>query len=511
MVSLITKSDQAEALDAAVRGDFAGRNPKPAKYGATRARGYMDCPRTYFWSYVVGYESPPSAAQADGTAVHSILEKYLRHGTRPEGRSRLENIALSGLEYLPRPGTHGLQVEQDFSVPWQLSSGAEIAVTGQMDFYVEANGGKRFTLGDHKTTIDLKYAKSPRELENDVQANLYAAILFDRFPSADFADLFWVFYQKKPPYIARPVPGTISRAQAASFVASEIEPAFEGMHALARDKPRLADVPLNRKHCDNYGGCFYKNLCWSKKAIESAPSNLVTIGATKSAAPVKGEVGNMGILAKQHGSNGATAVPQFVQSGRIDKNTILARAEQIKAKHQATDVNPPPSDPVPADYEEEAVVSAPVVAPAEAPKKARGRPRKDAPAGAEALVEQVAQQVEQAFATKTHTGSRRAPGYNPDHSYWLLIGATATRGVSSTLDVDSLVGAAQANAAEANGLEHYRKGGAYAILEWSFAKWLEENALKGVVRVPRALSPAARDVIGLLRAHADLVIEGEGA
>ena len=106
------------------------------------------------------------------------------------------------------------------------------------------------------------------------------------------------------------------------------------------------------------------------------------------------------------------------------------------------------------------------------------------------------------------TGSRTAPGYNPKHDFWLFVGARPAKGFDApTAYVEEILGAAQAKAAASIGSDHYRAGSNnYGVLEAAFATWLEENALAGAVIVDPS-SIVARDVIGLLRAHAAVVVE----
>ncbi len=109
---------------------------------------------------------------------------------------------------------------------------------------------------------------------------------------------------------------------------------------------------------------------------------------------------------------------------------------------------------------------------------------------------------------KPGAAGRTTPGYNPEHNFWLFVGCAPTRGFDgAAVDIEQIIGAAQQDGAARNGKDHYREGSSYGLLEACFAKWLEENPLVGLIVVSDSTTLAARDVIGLLRAHAATVID----
>lgn len=211
-----------------------------------------------------------------------------------------------------------------------------------------------------------------------------------------------------------------------------------------------------------------------------------------------------------------------VLSGRFTKDAIAAK---VAATGAGAAVNPPPPPPVeapPEKYEFSAAALAAEAAkaepPAEKPKRTRKSP-KVIDAEAAAIVAEASAALNQMLATppspgeetpRTPAGSRRAPGGNPEHSYWLTVGVDITKGSTMVaINADDLIGAAQANAMMMTSKEHFRlEYGGHGLLETAFTNWMERNAIQGVVRVPKGqMSPGVADVIGLLRAHAAMVFE----
>lgn len=163
----------------------------------------------------------------------------------------------------------------------------------------------------------------------------------------------------------------------------------------------------------------------------------------------------------------------------LDEGEEEATDEQTEEEEEEVAAAPPPRKPAPA--------------PAKKPK----------PAPVETEEEE-----EAPASRKPGRAGRVTPGYNAEHNFWLFVGCGPTRGFDGqAVDVEQIIGAAQQDGASRNGKDHYREGSSYGLLEACFAKWLEENALVGLIVVSDPTTLAARDVIGLLRAHAATVID----
>lgn len=193
-----------------------------------------------------------------GTAVHSALEAWLINGTALDLTSEVGQIAAAGIQHLPRPGL--CSIESSFSFETGTAR-----YTGRRDMrFRDTSEGPRAVdvlevIGDHKTTGDLKWAKTPEDLKTDPQGVIYAMSVFKEEPRAKDCELRWVYYRTKKPYKSHRVSlvvtyeETIERMKGIDATALEMSTFGE--------KPDPLTVPPTHTACDAYGGCPYQNEC----------------------------------------------------------------------------------------------------------------------------------------------------------------------------------------------------------------------------------------------------------
>ena len=224
------------------------------RLSASQIETFTNCRRKWGWRYLDGIEEPPNPAAEKGRAVHAVLEQYLSGG-QIDFTTEIGYIAASGLEHLPKPGTPGLLVEQEFH--FEGPSGH--TYLGYKD--LEEPG----IVTDHKTTSDLRWQKTAEELRDDIQATLYAVDYFRKHPEEPHVGLRWVYYQTKNTkksavtHIRVAQPETWQRFLAIEQIAKQ-------MHEVSQDKPdgtpvRALDLPANINHCSAYGGCPHQGRC----------------------------------------------------------------------------------------------------------------------------------------------------------------------------------------------------------------------------------------------------------
>lgn len=212
---------------------------------------YDQCNRRWAWENIAGFRSPPTRSQILGTRVHAVLEAYLRHGTPPNRKTLEGRIALKGLACLPPPGVGS--VEKQF----YLTTRRGLHYTGIAD-WIGWNPQLGAMVIDHKTTSSMIWAKTPEELEYDVQALLYAtfaciSMLVDR------VTLRWNYVQTNAKD-ARVVELTLHLAQIIErFPIVEARAAEMTAHRKKRTHPlRVLPNPLA---CANFGGCPHQARC----------------------------------------------------------------------------------------------------------------------------------------------------------------------------------------------------------------------------------------------------------
>ena len=143
---------------------------KKLKISASQVNKIRQCKRAYAFEYNEGLRPPSSVKQQFGTDVHEHLEKWISESKIPDDMpaGRLAKMAITK-EVIPAPDT-GLLVEQQFVFPWDDN----IDVGGFVDLEIPPGADGVPTVIDYKTTSDLRWAKSPLQLEQDPQAVIYA-------------------------------------------------------------------------------------------------------------------------------------------------------------------------------------------------------------------------------------------------------------------------------------------------------------------------------------------------
>lgn len=230
---------------------------------ATQVQLFRDCQRKWAFRYLRKLSTPQHPSAALGTEVDDTqLQPLLRDG-RPLDLTRDSGyIALSGLEYLPSGAGH--EVQKHFVLPSPASGGA-FAFQGYIDLWLpDASAMPGLAPGapcvcDFKTTSDLKWAKSEKALETDVQGQLYAtAALVET--KAPYVNLAWVYFQTRGPRRARRVHLRVYPDHALEQFKAIEATALEMWAARQADADPLSLTPTPEM-CWAYGGCPYRDKC----------------------------------------------------------------------------------------------------------------------------------------------------------------------------------------------------------------------------------------------------------
>lgn len=217
-----------------------------------------DCLRKWAFQRILKLRSPPGQGAIKGQKYHKIAERFYK-GHPVDQTDRLGQVLVRALEVLPLPGTAGLEVE----APFQLDLGDGIALRGIKDLRIRAayRGGLPY-VGDHKTTSDLQWAKSPEALLVDDQAVAYG---YEEMceSGAEACDLQWTFVEVRdtgPIRPARPVwvQLTRNRAEAHMVRVKELAVHLKELHLAGVDPLSLKPSP---DACSKYGGCPFRDRC----------------------------------------------------------------------------------------------------------------------------------------------------------------------------------------------------------------------------------------------------------
>jgi hypothetical protein len=273
--------------------EMASLGPRPAlRLSATSYGSFDRCSRRWGFTFNEGFEEE-SGATGLGTRVHSILEEYLTKGTAPDLSETFRKldyrkldatgaptvytyypgqIAQAGLSLWPPPGV--VQCETYFNVRTQ-----SVTWEGQIDVAYRDTKRHLPVVGDHKTTVDKKWAKTPEVLATDPQGVLYPhalsrGVLYTEendepraLPNSIRDSLRgdgtvlnrWVYYLTKLGKYDAWVTEYLSTPQARQPTLDKMDAAGVLMARAYEDwTPALAMEP-NPEACNDFGGCPHKN------------------------------------------------------------------------------------------------------------------------------------------------------------------------------------------------------------------------------------------------------------
>jgi hypothetical protein len=222
-------------------------------YSPSQIETWLDCSRKWGWKYIDKIDGPSNPSAEWGTKAHEMLEKWLRHG-QPLDFTTDHDMAsrvATAIEFLPDPGT---------CVP-EIAFNVEINGlhwVGRMDYIHTVNA--YVAIGDHKTTSSIaRWGKSEETLRTDVQANVYAKIIF-LFWNVDQFTAQWEYIQSKGPKLTVPRSLVMYRHEVEARFA-EIEEIAQEIETTRKGITTAAQLPPNPASCSKYGGCPYQHLC----------------------------------------------------------------------------------------------------------------------------------------------------------------------------------------------------------------------------------------------------------
>lgn len=183
-------------------------------------------------------------------------------------------------------------------------------LTGRVD-YIFTPPNDIPTIGDHKTTSNIHYAK--KDLSQDIQATIYAydAMVLLQTPKVR---LKWGYVQTRKPYITRPIEHVAESAQVVERMKHIVEDHLVPMSRLLHlKKQKGVDVDSGQittvvqtvtptpAHCEAFGGCPYRAHCTDIGAGERIRSLMGT--------PTSGSAGVESLMARLKKSSGDNPPP----------------------------------------------------------------------------------------------------------------------------------------------------------------------------------------------------------
>jgi hypothetical protein len=222
------------------------------------------CERIIGFEYVEDLKAPATEKMLFGKNVHKQLEKWLSKGVVPD-KSSEGRVADQGIQcgWLPVPSDE-LLVECKFEIPFHERT----ALIGYIDCVIPPLNGEVPVVIDHKSTSDLRWAKTSDQLVTDPQALIYCAWAALEYKTT-IVKARWIYYAASNPARGARKPRGAKPVELALDVASTN---FQTSWALLEaDVMRIVDIrgrgvkglelDPSPESCGAYGGCFYRDRC----------------------------------------------------------------------------------------------------------------------------------------------------------------------------------------------------------------------------------------------------------
>jgi len=224
---------------------------KPLTYvSASQIQMFIDCPRKWYLTYVLGMKQPATAAQILGTAIHTEAENYLKFQIEPDVSTKAGLIFSRGISLLPEPKQ--CVVEHGFET---TIGGSPIPIKGFIDVYYQTDD--EFVVLDHKTSSSKQWIKSEAELAINPQLITYAAYAFENLWDGDTVTVSHVYYGTKQNFSERV--DVLLQREFVFQVWADLVLSIEKM--LKCHSETENNVRQNLISSSNYGGCEFRSRC----------------------------------------------------------------------------------------------------------------------------------------------------------------------------------------------------------------------------------------------------------
>lgn len=236
-------------------------------FSASQVDTFRRCHHRWGLRYLDGVTEPTPPGAAKGTAMHSVLERMLGTGRLVAGELTVSgvldaaeceqwDVAKRGLHLLPSPQDVAPgEIEREFEFEYR-----GVTWRGRIDLS-RMRAGETPKVWDHKSTSDMRWAKRPEELRDDLQAALYAKVGMLE-TGADTCELQWTYFPRPAKQKPAAVRLTVMHDEVDRVLDAATEDALE-MHAAKTAGKKAEDLARNWNACSAYGGCPHRSRCGS--------------------------------------------------------------------------------------------------------------------------------------------------------------------------------------------------------------------------------------------------------
>lgn len=225
------------------------------RLSASQIESFWRCPRRW-WYERNRPRGPQHPAAAYGERVHDVLQSWHERGIAPDLGTAEGRTAVAGLDKQPPP----LKAQAEFKFVFDHGP---IRYNGRIDLAFGYRARRSVTVADHKTTSDLRYAKSTEDLADDAQRIIYAHYAATTYGVAEVTAR-WIYYQRETDR-RNPRSLVVEFSESAAQIADR----FADLHVRkslpivdARAK-HPNDLPRHWDACSLYppNGCPYREEC----------------------------------------------------------------------------------------------------------------------------------------------------------------------------------------------------------------------------------------------------------
>lgn len=307
-------------------------------YSPSQVESFRGCQRKWVFKSMLGIYTEQGRGAKLGDEVHKQLETYLKGGvldfTHESGYIAAELVPL-----LPDPATEDVQAERKMGFEFK-----GFLWVGKVDWTWKKKDGT-VVIGDHKSTSNINYAKTSRDLATDVQAMAYAydAMALHETPEIS---LCWDYVQTKKPYKtlistydaeSKYVVEQMKRITEESLVPMSRLLRFKrqkGVATSSEDVMRVvSEVPPSPLECEAYGGCPYRANCTDIGAATRIKSIMKNEGKEGMFSKLK-EKREKTVAAAEGINPPEVEAPPAEDKAVLDELTALGQAEEAKVEEK---------------------------------------------------------------------------------------------------------------------------------------------------------------------------------
>lgn len=277
------------------------RKKRLIQTSASQMETFNLCKRKWWLERVRGLRTPSSSSQVFGTVLHAVCERYLsaddlgrdpktgepvdlypdgwhiahnKYGGPPDGEAtpeeqtiirRLIAAAIEGGVLVRQPGREIEHEFRDIIVEGDETAGtATVTIVGFIDYLHEEG------IEDHKTTSNMRYAKSSKALRENTQMLIYARAVIEKMKAEgksppERINLRHNQFCKNPNDTrVRKTEAVVTRQEVERHWQEVVVENAKEMDNLRRNADCWSYIPdpdAGSNACNAYGGCPYMDIC----------------------------------------------------------------------------------------------------------------------------------------------------------------------------------------------------------------------------------------------------------